>query len=190
MQWEDDTREKGLTKLCFEALVRSALRETDSEHRLCRSKILAQVRLILPSHKPEQVDTYTNAALKRLNKRAVRHWMKEDEFCLSHEERERLSERLSAMQYSAFQFADEIREQLRQVTDERDDISEPPDEHVAYVREIVERFLLSQGEAFARSIQQDTLCDLGLDPVRDVAISALSGLGRNLAAIIHDGHRI
>jgi hypothetical protein len=34
LQWEDDSREKGLTKLCYEGLVKSVLRETSSEKRL------------------------------------------------------------------------------------------------------------------------------------------------------------
>lgn len=114
LQWEDDTREKGLTKLSFEALVRSVLRETDSEHRLPRKQVLERVRRILPSHATEHVDSFTEAALIRLNKRAIRHWVKEDEFCLANEERERLSERLSTTQYNASRFLHEIRERFEQ----------------------------------------------------------------------------
>lgn len=39
LQWEDDTREKGLTRMSFEALIRTVLRETSSDSRLSRKQI-------------------------------------------------------------------------------------------------------------------------------------------------------
>ena len=92
LQWRDDVREKGLTKLAFEALVRAVLARTDSEHRITRVAVRDGVRRLLPGHSEVQVDGFVDSALHRLTKRAIRHWMKEDEFCLTHEETLRLND--------------------------------------------------------------------------------------------------
>ena len=47
LQWENDAKGKGLTKICFDALVRSVLRETDPDNRLPRQVIRAGVRRLL-----------------------------------------------------------------------------------------------------------------------------------------------
>ena len=50
LQWEDDAREKGLTKLCFEAIVRAVLRDTTSDNRMTRQQIKEHVASLLPAH--------------------------------------------------------------------------------------------------------------------------------------------
>lgn len=92
LQWRDDVRDKGLTKLAFEALVRSVLSKTDSENRMERKDVHAAVRRLLPGHSATQVDGFVDSALRRLAKRSVRHWKKEDQFCLAHDERVKVSE--------------------------------------------------------------------------------------------------
>ena len=89
MQWEDGSRDKGLTKLCFEALVKAALRETNNDRRLSRAAVCESVRSAIKYHDTAVVDKYTNSALRRLTKRGIRHWQIEDEFCLSFDERAR-----------------------------------------------------------------------------------------------------
>ena len=92
LQLRDDVREKGLTKLAFEALVRSVLTDTDSEHRMTRDSVYEAVSLILLGHSKTQVYGYVDSALRRLTKRAIRHWTKEDKFCLTHEEKLRVGD--------------------------------------------------------------------------------------------------
>jgi hypothetical protein len=82
LQWEDDTREKGLTKLCFEAMVRAVLRHTTSENRMPRAKVKEHIAKLLPAHDPIQRDAQVDGAVKRLAKVHIRHWKKVDEFCL------------------------------------------------------------------------------------------------------------
>ena len=86
LQWRDDIREKGLTKIAFEALVRAVLSNTDSEHRMTHDSIHKGVCRVLASHSEEQVHRFVDSALHRLTKRAIRHWTKEDEYCLTYEE--------------------------------------------------------------------------------------------------------
>jgi hypothetical protein len=92
LQWQDDIREKGLTKMAFEALVRAVLADTDNEHRMKRDGVRGAVYRLFPDHPEAQVYGLVDSALHRLNKRAVRHWQKDDEFCLAYEERERVDD--------------------------------------------------------------------------------------------------
>ena len=92
LQWRDDVREKGLTKLAFEALVRAVLANTDSEHRMARSAVHEGVSRLLPGHSSSQVCGFVDSALRRLTKRAIRHWQKEDEFCLTYDEKLRIND--------------------------------------------------------------------------------------------------
>ena len=63
LQFRDDAQEKGLTKLSFEALVRSVLLQTDSQHRMSGEEVRRKVRLLLPSDDPTRVDQLTDRAL-------------------------------------------------------------------------------------------------------------------------------
>lgn len=92
LQWQDETRDKGLTKLTFEALVRAALVDTSSENLVSRNIVHERVQQMLHGHPSQQVITLVDSALARLAKRIVKHWQKEDEFCLSHDEIQRLNQ--------------------------------------------------------------------------------------------------
>ncbi len=92
LQWRDDVREKGLTRLAFEALVRAVLAATDSNHRMTRASVREGVSRLLPEHPAPLVHQFVDSTLRRLTKRAIRHWRKEDEFCLTYEERLRVSD--------------------------------------------------------------------------------------------------
>ena len=91
LQWQDEVREKGLTKLAFEALVRAVLIDTSSESRITRRAVQEGVEKLLPSHPEAQISSLVDGALKRLAKHTVKHWPKEDKFCLAHEELLRLN---------------------------------------------------------------------------------------------------
>ncbi|MBI4998887.1 MAG: hypothetical protein HZC22_18700 [Rhodocyclales bacterium] len=92
LQWQDDVREKGLTKLAFEALVRAVLINTNADHRLPRGLVHSKVRELLPGHSPAQVDAFVDSALTRLEKHTVKRWQQQDEFHLAHEEAQRLND--------------------------------------------------------------------------------------------------
>ncbi|WP_345844231.1 hypothetical protein [Shewanella algae] len=86
LQWQDDNRDKGLTKLVFEAVVRAALIGTSQEKRLTRQEIYKKVGDLLSNHKEETIEKFVNTALARLSKSTIKHWKAQDEFHLSHEE--------------------------------------------------------------------------------------------------------
>src|SRR5207244_2437975 len=81
--------------MAFEALVKSVLRQTSSENRLARAAIVEGVQKLLPAHDYEEIRPYVDSALDRLARKTVKHWIKEDQFCLAHEEVLRLREYLA-----------------------------------------------------------------------------------------------
>lgn len=95
LQIEDATNNRNLLKLSFEALVRSALRNTDSEHRKKRGEIYTYIENILCSNDLKTIHMLIENAIKRLEKNKIRHWKKDDTFCISHEEQLKISEGLA-----------------------------------------------------------------------------------------------
>lgn len=189
LQWEDDTRDKGLTKLCFEAIVRAVLRDTTSEKRMPRTKIREHVATLLPAHHVAIRDAQVDGALKRLSKVHIRHWKKLDEFCLTWAERVRLAERLALMETLDSALRNELRDMLVRVADE-DGLDLP--EHllagtVERTRAVLERVLLDRGEAFAEAVTNEREATLRFEDVeaavyRDLSVSPERGIEPRLVA--------
>lgn len=175
LQLRDDQRDRGLTKLSFEALVRSALRATDSSHRMSREEVRNAVRRVLPSHPGDALDGYVDRALDSLPKDIVRHWKKEDTFCLSQEERERVSERLAELvQRKAtllaevrFQLTDRLGEEYVIGPDELADLAER-------ARRVLEKLLLSRGEAFVAALREGRFTSFAFDDLNDIVMRDLA----------------
>lgn len=160
LQWQDEIREKGLTKITFEALVRAALINTDSNNRMARTAIHGAVANLLPGHPSGQVITLVDGALKRLAKTTVKQWVKEDEFCLAHEERQRVDkfrveaalaesnlmvevQAVASNQISAFGLTD----------NELDDFTK-------CIRSATDAVLLERSQAFAMAVHSGSLAEL------------------------------
>lgn len=171
LQWEDQGREKGLTKLAFEALVQSALRGSDVHRRVARQTVLERVRSVLPSHSSETVDQYTNAALARLSKQRVRHWKSTDEFAMSSEESARLEQRIAAIAANDARLLEEIH---NHITEELPNGLVVPPKSIAdlaiRVKRILEKFLLGRGEGFAAAMRTGDFGQLGDEAIDDILI--------------------
>jgi hypothetical protein len=156
LQLEDDTREKGLTKLCFDGLVRAALRGSDPDHRLPRTEVHRRVREVLPTHPAKDVDARTDAALVRLTRHAVRHHQKVDEFCLSFEERDRLGQRLITLESRTQDLLAAVGTTVQTVASALDN-QLPTDTSLLAKRvaRIVERILLRQGHDFVTMVTEN-----------------------------------
>lgn len=176
LQWEDDTRDKGLTKLCFDALVRAALRDTTSESRLPRSEVKRLVAKLLPAHNVEVLNAQVDAALRRLSKVFIRHWTKDDEFCLTWAERQRLHERLALMESMDANLRSELRTLVARVSDEAGQIlgDVELDAAVERARSVLERVLLDRGEAFAESVIREEGPDLAFEDVEALVYGDLA----------------
>lgn len=151
LQLEDDTRDKGLTKLSFEALVRAALRDTNSQARIKRTDVYRLVQAMLPNHAPREVIRRTDSALNHLTKKVIRHWQALDEFCLTHEESVRIRNRLVDVEQLRNSLSTEIKEVIRQNLST--DVGQMLDDVASRVQRVVEKFLLSRGEIFVSTIQ-------------------------------------
>lgn len=188
LQWQDDTREKGLTKLCFEALVRSVLRDTTNEARLSRQQVRNLVSQLLPAHHPSALQQQVDGALGRLSKRYIRHWKKLDEFCLTWDERQRLATRVlemaelhdilerelgTALHLSAAETGVEIDDRQFQ-------------ELNAVARNVVERVLLDRGEAFASAVTRGAADYVRAEDVEVVVTAVLADRPQTL----HDHARM
>ena len=163
LQWEDDTREKGLTKLSFQALVRAVLRNTNSESRMCRTDIHKKIIDMLPNHNSENIKDLTDSALSKLAKRYIRHWTKLDEFCLTHEETQRVRGRLSEVEIANISLDSEIQSCLTRHGEE----SGQMELLCSLIRSVLDRYLFERGETFSAAIINNRFDKLGIDELHN-----------------------
>lgn len=173
MQLADDKRNKGLTKICYEALIRAALRDTSPDRRLTRERIVTSVAQLLPASSAEQVKSGVNAALKRLEKRFLRYYRQSDEYCLTYEERVRLADRLATVEVTENSLELHIVELLE------DEATEPLESGDASrlaraTRRVIERLLLQKGEAFVAMVKARELAPLHEEELRDIVLAELA----------------
>jgi hypothetical protein len=168
LQFQDDVAEKGLTKLCFDALVRAALRQTHSQKRLSRKKVCEIVSAVLPNANIEILSDQIDSALKRLTRRYIRHWEKDDEFCLTHDEHLRITSRLADSAVEDADFLESVQRFCALCLVEIDQADhEDQDDLVLRVPRILERLLLSQGEDFATAVVTNNLNRIRLGKLND-----------------------
>lgn len=169
LQWEDDSRDKGLTKTAFDALVRTALRSTNASNRLTRNNIHAAVGTILTARDQNFMVSETDKSLTRLTKHYIRHYQASDEFCLTHEESERLKGRLAENEVNDQQLRAEIADVLKAVIPESEAYN---DEQLMQLLKIcrasLEKFLHQRGELFVAALDGGQLNSLGFDTVRNI----------------------
>jgi hypothetical protein len=169
LQLRDDTHEKGLTKLCFEALARTVLMGTDADHRLPRSEVFARVRALVPNDSPKHVDELTKNALDRLKKRFIRHYLKEDEYCLTHEESVRVGAYSSDIAVAEAELQLEIEKVVRLVAN----ISEENEEVKGLAvrsRRILEQVLYNRAESFAGAVVAGSMAAFAAVNVREIVL--------------------
>ena len=192
LQWEDDTREKGLTKLSFEALVRMVLRNSNSESRISRESIHQEIISILPNHDINRLKNHINSALAKLDKRYIRHWRKEDEFCLKYDEYLRVKERLAEIEVANSVLDLEVEEVFMRNIEDPDNFDESIRTKIAEAtRKVIGKYLSERGEVFAIAIANDELNNLNSDEldksVRTIVEEEFSNLGLERRELISEG---
>ena len=175
LQWQDDITDKGLTKLSFDALVRAALRHTHSNNRMSRSEVHRFIHSSVPSADKELLSKYIDSALARLTKRYIRHWQQEDEFCLTHEEHQRILIRLAEIENEETAFYEEITRHCVQCLIEIKgaDTRDLADLQIRIPR-VIERLLLRKGEVFVSAVASNSLDRIGFQHLTDIIIDDLS----------------
>lgn len=159
MQWEDESTDKGLTKIVFESLVRAALRKTNSEKKMPRVDIYSTIFKSLPSSIHEEVKNNIDSALTRLTKKSIRHWTKDDEFCLTHDEYLRIQKQLVNLECEENSFYHEIE---RLVENEKEDSDHITDSNLSDIADrilrVIDAYLVKSGESFASSVVSGNVC--------------------------------
>jgi hypothetical protein len=175
MQWQDDVTEKGLTKLSFEALVRSALRHTNSEKRISRERIHESIYDALPTADKSTISRNVDKALSRLEKKYIRHWHNEDEFCLTHDESQRILDRLAEESSQEADFLRCVRHQCSAYLDQIPN-AQPSDllDLCDRIPRILEKLLLRQGEVFVAAVQSGNLSLIGTKQLADMVTSDIA----------------
>ena len=163
LQWEDDTREKGLTRLSFQALVRAVLRKTHSDSRMSRREIRDHVIKLFPNHDLARIQDLVDSALSKLTKKYIRHWTQKDEFCLTHAESERVCERIAEIEVSNIALDSEIRSTLQGYFG-RD--SEDVNLLGRLCRDVIDHYLFERGEVFATAIAQGRTDKIGIEELQ------------------------
>lgn len=167
LQAKDDDTSKGLTKACYESLVRAAVQGTSAEKRMPRSAIRAFVGDLLPQHGPAQLAPFVDAALKRLERSAIKHYTKTDEFHLAHEEVERTKDRVASLTLLQDAFLSDARDiiGLTVVNDEA-----LIAKSVTLLRTVVESYFYRLGEEFAQCVAGNREIPLHADLLRSVVL--------------------
>lgn len=154
LQRQDDTQDRGLTKLCFDAVVKALLRNTDNDHRLSRSRIHDQAEALFPSHDPATVCSYVDRALERLNKQVVRHYVTDDTWLLAYDERLKIAEGVVRLTALDTKFGTELAAALEFVATSLEVEIRLVDQDALMerTRRVLERFLYERGERFAEAV--------------------------------------
>lgn len=174
LQWQDDMTEKGLTKLSFDALVRAALRHTHSAKRMPRNQIHETVFSAISMHDQNNLVRHIDAALARLTKRYIRHWQKEDEFCLTHEEHQRILDRLAEMDNEQIEFYETVSLNCRDCLCEIGDSDQADFDNLrTRVPRVIERLLLHGGETFVTAVLSEGLTRVGSTNLIDIIMQDL-----------------
>lgn len=186
MQWEDENTDKGLTKIAFESLVRAALRNTSSENRMARKNVHEKVITFIPSSDPVEIEKNVDSALNKLNKKVIRHWTKEDEFCLTHDEVNRIQERVAETECEEVEFSSEVG---RLVENEREDSDHINDENIEEISNrilrVIDNYLIKSGESFASSVVNGDICLNDHNTLKNCIFSDISDFPSDEDYLVH-----
>ncbi|WP_145985491.1 hypothetical protein [Marilutibacter maris] len=179
LQWEDESRDKGLTKISFEALVRSALRDTSSENPMDLAEIYRRVCGMVPEHDTEFALREVDKALRRLDKTVIRHYQKEERYCLSNEEVMRIRDRLVDLEIQESTLNSEIHEVFSSLANaESPNVN--PDLLVVAARAAIERFLMERGESFVDATATGLMVTLSAEDLKRISREEVAKTGVNL----------
>ena len=174
LQARDDNNAKGLTKSCFESLVKAALQGTTAKERRSREVVRAFVAGLLPQHGSAQLVPFVDAALKRLERSVVKHYQKQDEFHLSHEEVERTKDRVAGLTLLQDAFSSDARDIVGPTVGANEALAV---RSVTFLRTIIETYFYRLGEEFAQSVAGDREIPLHADLLRTITLeNSPSGL--------------
>jgi hypothetical protein len=187
----DRASDKSVSKLCYEALVRYALREATPENPLPLQKIIEAIGLLVVSGNREHVEDKVKGSVARLSARGVvkhqTHPAKTDGYTLSNVERTILQQQLQKLISEVANLLSETGDIASRVA-EANEIDYPFDaHHVAKdVLMLCDYFLLDMGRSAAKAFESKEFFNPATTTLSDyasrltksgVALSSLDSLG-------------
>lgn len=181
INYGDEDRQKGLTKVGFESLVRAALRHSDSDHRIKRSVVHERVSAMLPAGR--EYTQLVDGALKRLSKSALRFWSKSDEFCLSHDAALKLRDRMSSYALIQQDFKEEVRSRVVDIASGENErlVAKDVESACRLVEATLDRILLERGKSFADALASSRVSDYKSESIEPLLNKAMQDLGSVLS---------
>ena len=173
LQLKDDAQDKGLTKLSFEALVRSTLLHTSSENRMTRKELFSRIYALLPYDSTAHTDDLISSAIERLKKKVIRQHTKEDEYCLTYEEHSRVSKYKNELEISETELQLEIQNVIKSSA-----VGTNVDHELTAIslraRRILEKVLYHHAESFACAVVADTMAKFAGVRVQEIVMEDLT----------------
>ncbi len=170
MQWRDQSGAKGLTKSCFEALVKAALRGSNPERRISLEDIYNRVHTMVPKHSIHQLKQYVDSAINRLLKNAIRHYPGDNTYCLSFEYIQTIKDSAAGVELLRERFVTEIKEDVERVAP-----SAPNTEIIVdFVVAVIERYLFELGEQFAAAVANDKEVPINENKLESIIVSLIN----------------
>lgn len=159
LQRQDDSQDRGLTKLCYDSVVKALLRDTNNDRRLSRAQLHQAATALFPSHESALVCEYVDRALDRLARRTVRHYKVDDTWLLNYDERIKIQEGVARLADLDQKLSDELKSGLEFVAAsmEVELYFASIDDLVSRARRVLEAFIYERGELFAESVSRGQL---------------------------------
>lgn len=173
LQWQDDIRDKGLTRIAFESIVRACLVGTDANNRVTRESLYAKVAQILPDHSPKTLKRHVDSAVHRLTKSAVKQFPA-DEICLAYEEVLRFDQYRVASAIAEIKLSDAIREITSHLPVDKSLSSSQEDEFRQTLREATDAIIFDHSQAFAMAVSSGTTGVIADSDFRSIVIQQLA----------------
>lgn len=172
LQWQDDIRDKGLTKTAFEAMVRSALIGTDSNNRMKKDEICSKIFKIFPRHSPQELSIYIDKAIKRLGKTVIKSHPN-NEYCLSHEDTLRFNEFKAEKIIAESELKSAIEKITLQITANSLDENEVKELSLC-LRNLTEKVLFERSQSFAMAVESGNLTALADNDFKTTIMQEIS----------------
>jgi hypothetical protein len=194
LQLHDDQQGKGLTKVCFDALVRAALRNSSNTHPVSRSDIQANVLKALPSVDSTTIEPLVDASLERLRKSVIAYDGTTDVFFLRQEESARIKARLADTAVLDSKFKSFLGVLCIEFLSENDVTVNPKDIEDLQTRipRIIETLCLQNGEQFVTAVNAGKIDVVITDQLNTIVFNDLTanryrstGVGRYPQLIQH-----
>lgn len=166
LQSRDEDSSKGLTKACFESLIRASLVGTDQNNKISRDEIHAKIHSYLPRHSLHQLSPFIDSALERMSKRVIKRHPGQL-YHISNDEAERTKDRLAGLALLDNAFIDDVSD----ITHDYHGGDQSKRFEIAkLVRNVIEMYFYRLGEEFAQSLTNDKDVPLHHDQLKNIAI--------------------